>query len=161
MNRLVDSAKNPELHFVSREITVDKGRDYERTFAVVLPEGWTWDAHSQEFFADANDQGAGHMAFTTSCHDKTCSVGDFKGEIEKELAGRIRVVDAKVTSNSSTPNERKFSTKDSAGRIGVNRFWWSGDQPTEYFGCWVITPEALEPSRAAFEKACELATVRK
>jgi hypothetical protein len=160
-NALVDKAKNPKLHFSERDVTITKSRDHVRTFAVVVPDDWAWDAHDEEFYVDPKDHGAGHIAFTSSCYGDPCSVGDFKSDIEKELADRIKIVDANVLENKSTPNERKFVTKDSAHRIAINRFWWSGEEPKEYFGCWVVTPEEFEPSRAAFEKACDLVTVQK
>src|SRR3569623_268780 len=155
-NELVDTAKNPKLHFVARDITLNKGLPYERTFAVVVPEDWKWQPSDQRFYADDAD----HMSIRTSCLGDPCTVGDFKRELDKDLEERINVVRAKVLENRSTPNERKFVTKDVAGRIAIDRAWWSGETPTEYFSCAIVTREELEPSRAAFERACDLATIR-
>ncbi|HET9993238.1 MAG TPA: hypothetical protein VFQ65_32100 [Kofleriaceae bacterium] len=161
VNALVDQAKNPKLHFIERDVTINKGRDYQRTFAVIVPDNWVWGAQDEEFYVDPKDHGAGNIAFRSSCYSAPCILGDFKSIIEKDLADQIKILSANVLENKSTPNERKWVTKDAAGLIAIARFWWSGETPTEYFSCWVVTPEALEPSRAAFEKACDLAVVQK
>ena len=142
-------------------MTINKGRAYERTFAVVVPDDWKWDGQDEKFYVDPTDHTTGHISFRSSCHDAPCTVGDFRREFDKDLEDRIKIANANVLENRSTPNERQFVTKDSAHRIALDRYWWSGETPTEYFGCTVVTPEEFEPSRAAFEKACDLVTVQK
>ena len=62
VNALVDKAKNPKLHFGKRDVTINKGRAYERTFAVIVPDDWKWDGQDEKFYVDPTDHTTGRIS---------------------------------------------------------------------------------------------------
>lgn len=159
-NALVNHAKNPNLVFESRPLTVTElGRS--KTFQAVVPAGWFEDKDKQRLVLQRPDGSVSSIAFDFSCYREPCELpDDFKKKFEANLQGRVATVAAKVLRDESNAQSRLFSTKDEGELVAIDRYWWGPGKPSEYYVCNVVLTPDLEPSRAAFEQACETATAK-
>lgn len=138
---------------------IDEHTRHEKKLQVIVPSEWRL-VPAFGFQSDPKDSTASHVSFTSTCSVDPCTAGNFQADIDAELRERDNVVSAKVLKDVTTANSRAIVTKDASNRIVVEKHWWIGDKPDEVFTCSFVIMDALVSSQAAFEKACDLATVK-
>jgi len=157
VNVLVDRSHDTQLRFALRYVDYKFSSKAKRRFGAVVPVGWDYNKLSEQFEAEA--ELGPRMSYWSSCASDPCVLGDFQSKIDADLLERSTVVRAKILKDQRDQNSRFIVTKDEIDRVVINRYWWEGDSPSEYFTCTAVIMGRLLQSQQAFEKACEVATV--
>jgi hypothetical protein len=155
VNALVPAKYKYKLEFASRDVT--SGLHRHVTYTVPVPKDWKSDDIGGAQPVDKAVSGDSSIWVHSSCDDAHCSPADWNAAIDQEL----KLLE--VLRDERGDHRRVVTVKPGpTGRdlLGIKVYWWVDGEP-EYHACEVRLGPGLQESAPAFEKACELAVVRK
>ena len=155
VNALVPAKYQYKLVFASRDVT--SGLHRHVTYTLPVPEGWKSDDIGAAAPVDKDVNGDSMVWVHSSCDDAQCVPSDPNAAIDHEL----RLV--QVLRDERADHRRVVTARPLLpGRdlLNIKVYWWENGAP-EYHACEVQLGPGLQEAAPAFEKACELAVVRR
>ena len=183
INALVPAALKAKVVFAARTVKIDDfvgGKTAVHTYHLAAPNDWQ--PHHEHLVAPDGLGDHSELSLSSSCappstgdfstdvdsHGVPCTVRDWTAVVDAQLDEQRRISVAVLKDEKSVRRRSMIATiegiayargDEAVGKATLVWVMWWNDGEAEYHSCHVILEREVTDAAAAFERACQSATV--